>query len=415
MKIRIIAFGCSNNQAEAEIMAGLLKDAGHQIVNAKEDIAILSICNVKGPSFNKGIKAAKEAKRKVILAGCIPDYHLLKIRKEFPKASIVSTHNIAEICKAVEGLLKGKRMEIIEKKEIKKLCMPRMRKNNIIGIVPISTGCLGNCSYCAVKAIKGQLVSYPMEDILKEAKQCIKENCKELWITAQDTGCYGLDIGKTLPQLLNEIIKLEGDFKIRLGMANPQFVKKYSKELIGIFKNEKMFRFLHIPIQAGSNKVLKDMNRHYTVKEFVDIINRLKKEVKDICIATDIIVGYPTETEEDFLESIRIIKEIKPDVLYINRFWQMPNTKAALLKQLRSEVLKERSLRMFKLFRPMALENNKKEIGKEMEILIDEKAKGSSWGGRNGSYRLVSVKGKYKLGERIKVKIKSATSNYMVA
>jgi len=101
-------------------------------------------------------------------------------------------------------------------------------------------------------------------------------------------------------------------------------------------------------------------------------------------------------------------------VLYINRFWQMLNTKAASLKQLRSEILKERSLRMFKLFRPMALENNKKEIGKEMEILIDEKAKGSLWGGRNSSYRLVSIKGKYKLGERIKVKIKSATSNYLV-
>ncbi|MFA5887743.1 MAG: tRNA (N(6)-L-threonylcarbamoyladenosine(37)-C(2))-methylthiotransferase [Candidatus Nanoarchaeia archaeon] len=413
-KIKLIAFGCSNNQAESEIMAGLLRDAGHEIVDSKEDIAIIGICNVKGPSFNKGIKAAKEAKGKVILAGCIPDYQLMKIRKEFPKASIVSTHNIAQICSAVEGLKKEKRIELVEKKNTTKLLMPRARINSTTGIIPISTGCMGDCAYCSVKAIKGQLVSYPIEDILKEARQCIKENCKEIWITAQDTGCYGIDIGKTLPQLLNEIIKLDGDFKIRLGMANPQFVAKYLKEIIEIMNNPKMFCFLHIPIQAGSDKILKDMNRKYTSKEFVDIITKLKKEVRDICIATDIIVGYPTETEDDFLESMRIIEEIKPDVLYINRFWQMLNTKAASLKQLRSEILKERSLRMFKLFRPMALENNKKEIGKEMEILIDEKAKGSLWGGRNSSYRLVSIKGKYKLGERIKVKIKSATSNYLV-
>ncbi|MEK6864477.1 MAG: tRNA (N(6)-L-threonylcarbamoyladenosine(37)-C(2))-methylthiotransferase, partial [Nanoarchaeota archaeon] len=381
-RIKLIAFGCSNNQAESEIMAGLLKDAGHQIVDSKEDIAIISICNVKGPSFNKGIKEAKKSKGKIILAGCIPEYQLPKIRKEFPKASIVSTHNIAEICAAVE---KKERVELVEKKNTTKLLMPRVRINNTTGIIPISTGCMGECAYCSVKAIKGQLVSYPIEDILQEAKQCIKENCREIWITAQDTGCYGIDIGKTLPELLKEILKLEGDFKIRLGMANPQFIKKYLKEIIEIMNNPRMFRFLHIPIQAGNDKVLKDMNREYTSKEFVDIINKLKKEIKDICIATDIIVGYPTETEDDFLESMKIIKEIKPDVLYINRFWQMPNTKAAALKQLRSEVLKERSLRMFNLFRPMALENNKKEIGKEMEILIDEKAKGSLWGGRNGS------------------------------
>ena len=252
----------------------------------------------KNASFNKGIKEAKKSKGKIILAGCIPEYQLPKIRKEFPKASIVSTHNIAEICAAVE---KKERVELVEKKNTTKLLMPRVRINNTTGIIPISTGCMGECAYCSVKAIKGQLVSYPMEDILKEARQCIKENCKEIWITAQDTGCYGIDIGKTLPQLLNEILNLDGDFKIRLGMANPQFIKKYLKEIIEIMNNPRMFRFLHIPIQAGNDKVLKDMNREYTSKEFVDIINKLKKKSRIFALQLTLLLAIPLKQKMIFL------------------------------------------------------------------------------------------------------------------
>lgn len=414
-RIKLIAFGCSNNLAESEIMAGLLKDAGHEIVNENEDIAVISICNVKGPSFNKGLNAAKKAKGKLIFAGCIPYYQLPKIRKEFPSASIVSTHNIALVCSTAEDILKGKRTEIIEKKEEKKIRLPRMRKNKTIGIIPISTGCLGNCSYCAVKAIKGELFSYPDEDILKETENAVKEGCREIWITAQDTGCYGMDIGSNLPSLLEKVLELKGEFKVRLGMANPQFVKKYSKELIEIFKNEKMFRFLHIPVQSGSDSVLKAMNRVYTADEFCSIIEKIRKNVPDITISTDMIVGFPSETEDDFKESVKVIEKIKPSVLNLNRYWQMPETKAGEMKQLRSEVLRERCDIMLKVFRKMALEEKKKAVGKEMFILIDEKGKEGFYLGRSDSYDLVVVKGKFRLGQRVRVKVKKANSNYLIA
>ncbi|MDI6736926.1 MAG: tRNA (N(6)-L-threonylcarbamoyladenosine(37)-C(2))-methylthiotransferase [Nanoarchaeota archaeon] len=414
-KAKLIAFGCSNNIAESEIMAGLLKEAGHDIVDSDGDIAIISICNVKGPSFNKGMNAARKSKGKLVFAGCIPSYQLPKIRKEFPSASIVSTHNIALVCSAVEGLLKGESVEIIEKKEGKKLCAPRIRKNKAIGIIPISAGCLGNCSYCAVKAIKGELISYPIEDIVKETETAVKEGCREIWITAQDTGCYGMDIGSDLPSLLAKVLEVKGDFKVRLGMANPQFVKKYSKELVGIFKNEKMFRFLHIPIQSGSNKVLKEMNRKYTADEFSSTVKEIQKNVPDITISTDMIVGFPSETEKDFLESVKLIEKVKPPVLNLNRYWQMPFTKAGSMKQLRSEVLSERCSRMLKVFRKNALEEKKKAVGKEMFILIDEKRKNNACLGRTDSYVLVVVKGKLELGQRVKVKIKKATANYLIA
>lgn len=401
--------------AESEIMAGLLKEEGHEIVDANEDITVISICNVKGPSFNKGMKEAKKAKGKVVLAGCVPSYMLEKIRKEFPSASIVSTHNIALVCSAVEKLLNNEKVEIIEKRAGKRLCLPRVRKNKVIGIVPVSTGCLGECSYCSVKAIKGNLVSYSVEDIVKEVENCLKDGCREIWLTAQDTGCYGMDIGSDLPSLLKQVCNINGKFKVRLGMANPGFVKQYVKELASCFKNEKMFRFLHIPIQAGSDSVLKEMNRKYTADEFVSIVEEIRKQVPDITISTDIIVGFPSESEKDFNESVKIIEKVKPSVLNLNRYWAMPYTKAGLLKQLPSELLKERSLKMVHIFKKISLEEKRKAVGKEFTMLIDEKGRDNSYIGRTDSYVPVVVKGKYVLGERIKVKVKKANSNYLIA
>lgn len=413
MRIRLIAFGCSNNIAESEIMAGLLKEQGHSIVESGEELSIISICSVKGPSFNKGVKEAKKAKGKVIFSGCIPEYKLEKLRKDFPSASIVSTRSIAMICSAAEEISKGNRVEIIEQKSEKKLCMPRVRKNKAIGIIPISSGCLGQCSYCAVKAIKGNLVSYPIEDIVKEAKQCIKEGCREIWLTAQDTGCYGLDIGSDLPSLLKKVCEVEGDFKIRLGMANPRFVKQFADGLIECYKNPKMFRFLHIPLQSGSNKVLNDMNRQYTAEEFISLVDKFREAIPDITISTDIIVGYPSETQADFEESISVIEKVKPEVLNLNRYWAMPGTIGAKMKQLKSEVLKDRSLNMLKVFKGIAFENNQKAVGKTFDVLVDEIGKDNSFMARTDSYRPVAVKGKYTLGQRINVKIKKANANYL--
>jgi len=192
-------------------------------------------------------------------------------------------------------------------------------------------------------------------------------------------------------------------------MANPNFVHKYLKELIEIFKDNKMFKFLHMPIQSGSDKILKDMNRKYSIKQYKEIIIKFKKQIHGITISTDLILGYPTETEKDFQDSIELVKETKPDILNINRFWSMPGTLANKLKSLQSEVLKKRSLEMAKLFDKITLENNSKWLNWEGEILIDEKGKNDSFVGRNFAYKPVVIKGNFKIGELIKVKIKEIT------
>jgi len=407
-KIRIITFGCSNNLAESEMMAGLLKHEGHKIVEHGQDITIVSLCSVKGPSLNKGLREARKAEGKVILAGCIPDYALGRLRKDYGKASLISTHNLERISEAVERLLNNERVEFLEKKQQVKLCFPRYRKNSIVAIIPIASGCVSRCSYCAVKNIKGALFSYPVEKIIEEAKQSLEQGCKELWITAQDTGCYGMDIGSTLPSLLKKIMKIDGDFKVRLGMANPEFILNCLDELIGIFRDDKMFKFLHIPLQSGSDKVLGDMARGYRLKGFMRIVESFRKRFPEMVIATDMLVGYPTESRKDFEASLSAVKRIKPDILNLNRFWSMPLTPAGKLKPLPSEILKERSLRMLRCFEPIAIERNRKWIGWEGQVLIDEEGKGNTLVGRNYAYKPVIVK-KGKIGDYVNVRISKAT------
>lgn len=390
-------------------MAGLLQLEGYEIVNNNEDLIIINLCSVKGPSLHKGLREAKKSNAKVIFAGCIPKHEVNNLLKLKPKASLINTHNIDRIVEAVEKTLDNKQVQFLNDSKKVKLCMPRKRKNKVISIIPISSGCVSSCNYCIVKSIKGDLFSYPLNKILEEVNLSLNQGCKELWITAQDTGCYGLDIGTSLPELLKQILEIKGNFKIRLGMANPNFIYKYLKELIEIFKDDKMFKFLHLPIQSGSDKILKDMNRKYSVKQYKEIIKEFKRQIPEMTISTDLILGYPTETEKEFQESIDLVKETKPDILNINRFWSMPNTAASKLKALPSEVLKKRSLEMVKLFDEIALVNNSKWLNWEGEILIDEKGKGDSFVGRNFAYKPIIVKGNFKLGEQTKVKIKEIT------
>jgi len=210
-------------------------------------------------------------------------------------------------------------------------------------------------------------------------------------------------------ELLDEVLNIKGDFKIRLGMINPNFALKYLDRLIKVYKNEKMFKFLHVPVQSGNNRILKLMRRKYTVEDYKKIVSRFKKEIPDITVSTDIICGFPSETEEEFLDSFNLIKETKPDILNINMFWPRPKTEAAKMKQIPSWKIKERTRKLTKLFHRIALEQNKKWIEWNGEIIIDGYGKNNTSVGRNYAYKQVVLKGKYKFGEKVKVEISKAT------
>ena len=299
-------------------------------------------------------------------------------------------------------------------KEIK-INLPKIRLSKVIGIVPIASGCVDHCAYCSVKLIKGHIYSYPKEKIIEEIKKNLKNDCREIWLTSQDNGSYGLDEGEyKLIDLMKEILKIRADFKVRLGMLNPRHALQMLDGLIEIYQDNKMFKFIHLPVESGNNEILTLMRRKYNVFEYKSMIDKLRNKVENITIATDMIAGFPTENEIQFHDSLQLISEIKPDILNISRFHPRPNTRAAKLKQIEGSKIKQRSREMTLLFHKIAEKQNQKWLNWEGEVLVDSKGKYGTFIGRNFAYKQVILRGNFELGYKVKVKIKETTMHYLI-
>ena len=415
--VHFITQGCSSNLRESEIMMGLLDNSGYNIVNDENqaDVNIVNICTVKGDTTAlREIRRLKKLNpdKKLIVAGCITESIVPKIKNIDEEASFVNTHNLGKISSVVESSLNGTVLELLDKKYESKVNLPSIKKNPIIGIVPILNGCNYFCTFCSTKLVKGKLFSYPMDAIRQDVKEHLREGCKEIWITSNDTGAYMVEQGgkQRLVELLGQILSIPMEFKLRLGMMNPGNTISILDHLIQIYTNPKMFKFLHIPVQSGNNEILKLMNRRYTAEDFIRIAEKFREEIPEISISTDIIVGFPSETERQFEDSLNIIKEVRPDVLNLSRYAAREGTLAAKMRFLPTNTLKERSRIMTTFFREIALKNNKRWIGRSVEVVIDEIGKHNSWIGRNYCYRPVVVKGDFNLGDEITVRINDATA-----
>lgn len=418
-KIFVETFGCAANFAESEIIKGLLAEKSFEIVETKEtaDIIILNICTVKGNT--RAMHCIQKSysdspKKKLVIAGCIPQDFIPQIKAVAPTASIINTHNVHKVTAAIENILKGAVVELTKKNKEEKLQFPRIRKNPIIGIVQISQGCDSACAFCSVKFIKGQHVSYSAEKIVRELENCVKDGCKEIWLTGQDTSCYGIDIGTNLPDLLKKLIEVKGDFKIRLGMANPKHIKNYLDALIKIFESDKMFKFLHIPIQSGNDAVLASMKRQYSINDVKIIVSEFRKAFPDITLSTDIICGFPGETAEQFADTVDLVKELQFDAVNISRFVARNGTPAAKMQcQINSNEKKLRTQAMTTAFVWTAFERNKFWKDWQGDIIIDESGRHNSSVGRNYTYKPIVINGKFALGEKVNVKIIDYTSTHL--
>lgn len=350
MKVFIKTFGCELNRADSEVIAGLVSKAGFELVDSleKADVVIVNSCGVKLPTQNKVLSYIEKVpkSKKLVVGGCLPK--MLNIKFYAPNTDLVFDNN--SITKIV-NIIKEDKSFLSDKKE-SRINLPIVRIKKEIAIIPISQGCLGSpCSYCSVKKARGDLKSYKKEDILKQVRKAVSEGCKKIRLTAQDTGCWGKDFGEKLPDLLKSVLAVEGSFEVRLGMSNPNYVLEYLDDMVKVYKSPKMKKFLHIPVQSGSDKVLEDMKRKYVVDDFKKIVTRFRKEIPDICIATDIIVGFPTETVEDFNKTVEIVKEVKPEVLNLSKFCPRPDTVASNMKQLLSQEVKRRSVILHKVWK----------------------------------------------------------------
>ena len=359
--ILIKTFGCTANQDNEAIMAGLLLESGHSLVkdDVDADIIVVNSCVVKSATENRIFQLLKDLKdKKIIITGCMPGAQPNRLKKIAPNASLLSTQHTTDIVYAVEKMLKGEIITLNSKRKENKAFVSKLRPKEI-ATIQIGEGCADICYFCQTKLAKGHIFSFPVEDIKKEVEHVVKNGYKIIYLTSQDNGAYGLDKNKIsqLANLLKELIKVEGKYEIRVGMTNPRHIIPIIDDLVKVYKNDKIKKFLHIPVQSGSNKVLKEMNRKHSVDDFLVLVDKFRKEFEDFNIATDIIVGYPTENEEDFDDTIELIKKIKPEVINISKFTPRPLTKASKMKQLKSEIIKDRSKKLADVY-----EKIKKEL-----------------------------------------------------
>jgi len=347
MKIYVKTFGCQSNYADSEVIKGILNKKFILVNDIKKaDIVIVNSCGVKLVTQQRVISFIEKIpkNKRIYVGGCLP--RMIDLKKILPK--INGLFDVNSLSKIEELIFEGKEKNFSDEKE-NKINKPTIRCSKETGIINIGQGCLGNCAYCSVKFARGRLKSYSINEIVKAIKKAIQEGCKKIYLSSQDNGCYGYDINTNLPELLREVVKIEGKFKVRVGMMNPMYVLDFLDELIEVYKNDKIMKFLHIPVESGSNKVLKEMKRNYVVEDFIKIIKKFRKNIPKINISTDIIVGYPTETEDDFNKTLSLIKKVKPEVLNVSKFGPRPRTEAAKLKQLDSKIIKERSLKINKI------------------------------------------------------------------
>ncbi|XP_074254607.1 threonylcarbamoyladenosine tRNA methylthiotransferase isoform X2 [Saimiri boliviensis] len=352
-KIWIRTWGCSHNNSDGEYMAGQLAAYGYKITeNASDaDLWLLNSCTVKNPAedhFRNSIKKAQEENKKIVLAGCVPQ---AQPRQDYLKGlSIIGVQQIDRVVEVVEETIKGHSVRLLGQKKDNgkrlggaRLDLPKIRKNPLIEIISINTGCLNACTYCKTKHARGNLASYLIDELVDRAKQSFQEGVCEIWLTSEDTGAYGRDIGTNLPTLLWKLVEVipEGAM-LRLGMTNPPYILEHLEEMAKILNHPRVYAFLHIPVQSASDSVLMEMKREYCVADFKRVVDFLKEKVPGITIATDIICGFPGETDQDFQETVKLVEEYKFPSLFINQFYPRPGTPAAKIEQVPAQVIGER-------------------------------------------------------------------------
>lgn len=334
---------------------------------------------------------------------------------------MIGVQQIDRVVEVVEETLKGNTVQFLQqKKEAGKkiggasLRLPKIRRNPLIEIIAINTGCLNQCTYCKTKHARGELGSYPPDEIVERAIQAFDEGVCELWLTSEDTGTYGRDIGTSLPELLWTLVKVVPDgCRVRVGMTNPPYILEHLEEMSKILSHPKVYSFLHIPVQSGSDQVLADMKREYTRADFERVVNFLRERVPELTIATDIICGFPTETEQDFEETMKLCEKYKFPSLFVNQFFPRPGTPAARMTKIPTQVVKNRTKRLSEFFQSYSPYFDR--IGLVQDVLVTEISHDRKhYVGHNKSYEqvLLPLKEEY-LGKIVTVKIIETTKYSM--
>lgn len=394
------------NFGEGNQLSEKLASLGYEKCSSAEeaDLVVLNTCGVIETTEKKMIRRMGELKKigkKIIVTGCLAKIQPKRIEIRLPDSLIIPPSDYSEFSEMVENRYGKSKPSVCKEKTVS-------------AILPIAQGCLGNCSYCITRFARGPLKSYPEKELVDEFRKMVSSGAKEILVTAQDTACYGKDIGTDLPSLLEKMLETEGEYRIRIGMMNPNNLKQIWKKLADVMKNEKVYKFLHVPVQSGSDSVLNSMKRHYSTEEFFDLVKNLRKEIPGISIATDLISGFPGETEKDHAASVNLIKMLEADTVNITRFSSRPGTEAASMdNRVQGNISKERSTELTETKTETESKVNSKLIGKTFTVLVTERGKPGTVIARTEYYRPVAIEGNYDLGTFLTAEITGSRPTHL--
>lgn len=405
MRYFVESYGCTMNFGEGRQLSEDMASLGYEPAQSAEeaDIVILNTCTVVDTTEKRMISRISELKKlgkEIVVTGCMAKVQPNRIEIRLPDSPIIAPTEYS-----------GFKDRIIERFGLGGCAVPLDSGSD--AILPIAQGCLGNCSYCITRFARGTLNSYPADDLMDKYKSFISGGSKEILITAQDVGSYGKDIGTDLPKLIRSMLEVSGEYRIRLGMSNPDSMSRIAEGITELMDDERLYRFVHIPVQSGSDAILRSMRRKYTSEDFFELVDRLRSSISDISIATDLICGFPGETDEDHEMSMNLIKDLRADTVNITRFSPRPGTDAFGMEQVHGRISSQRSAELTRMKNDTELDVNRKLIGKTFRALATEIGKEGTIV-RTGNYRPVVVRESIPLGTFVDVTVDEAKATYLL-
>ena len=405
MRYFVETYGCTMNFGEGRLLSEDMASLGYEPADSADDadIVVLNTCTVVETTEKRMLSRISELKRqgkRIVVTGCMAQVQSKRIRIRLPDSPIVRFEEYG-------------RFRDIVSESFGCQGSPIILETGTDAILPIAQGCLGRCSYCITKFARGDLRSYPADDLLRRYDSFLEGGAREILITAQDTSSYGRDTGTDLPALIRSMLEREGDYRIRLGMTNPDSLARVSQGILELMDDERMYRFVHIPVQSGSDAVLGRMRRRYTVGQFMELVDELRSGCPDISIATDMICGFPGETDEDHAKSVDLIRELRADTVNITRFSARPGTDAASMKQVHGRISAERSAELTRVKNETELDVNSAMVGRRYRALATERGKEGTIV-RTGNYRPVVIRDEVPLGTFLDVEVTENRPTYLL-
>ncbi len=422
MRYKIITYGCQMNLHESEKIAGILSSFGYTSTDAEENASIIvfNTCCIRENAEDRAegnIGALKQLKKKnkdliIAVGGCMTQQkgYAEKLHKRFPFIDIIfGTHNLEKFGELLQiKLSQKKRVISIDEKEGEVIeGTPKTRTSYPNAWVNITYGCNNFCTYCIVPYVRGRERSRKSNDIVNECRTLIEQGYKEITLLGQNVNSYGNDLdGESFADLIEKVSKIEGKFRLKFMTNHP---KDFNEDLIrAISKSDKVCKCVHLPVQAGSNRILKLMNRRYTREDYLKKVELLRKYIPDIAITTDIMVSFPTETEDDFLDTLNLVNEVKFSGAFTFIYSKRKGTPAEKMEgQIDENVSKNRIMKLIDLQNSINREQSSSYLNKEVEILCEGyDDKKDMYLGRDTYGRMAYFKSsKNVIGEFIKVKI----------